>query len=160
MDFKIFFKMETLNKKIATRLNKLIAVNLDSKRTYENAAKKVRDLSLTNALLHLANEREAFIELLKMQVMNLGELPNINGTPFIELRLLRMDIKSIVFPDNTKAIMKECISSESLAYKEYRETLNEEFITESIEFILDNQLHGIESTLNNIRILEYGLLYQ
>jgi len=153
-------KMETINKKIATKLNKLIAVNMDSKMIYENAAKKVRDLSLTQALLHLANERESFIELLKMQVVNLGELPIINGTSFIELRLLRMDLKSILLPDNMKAIVKECITSETLALKEYKEILNEDFIAESIEFILDNQLHGIESTLNNIRILEYGLQYQ
>jgi uncharacterized protein (TIGR02284 family) len=152
--------MGTVNKKIAKELNKLIAMNYDSKLVYENAAKKVRDLSFKDTLLYLANERESFIDLLKMQVMNLREIPVIKSTQFIELSLLRIDIKSILFPDNTKAIIKECIHTESYAIRQYKEALNEDFISDSIEFIIDNQLHRIEATLNNIPIFEYELQYQ
>src|ERR1700722_1704581 len=94
MDFKIINKMEDINKKIAKEINKLISVNYDSKLAYENADRIVREQSYDEAFLYLAKDKESHIDLLKMQVLNLGATPVESGTRLGEVRLASMNVKS------------------------------------------------------------------
>ncbi|MGE5424158.1 MAG: ferritin-like domain-containing protein [Syntrophothermus sp.] len=143
--------MENSNQKVIDTLNHLIAIAYDGKNGYMNAAESVKEEGMRNTFEHFSQERENFIIQLQQQVIRLGGEAQDNGGPLGAIHRTWMDMKSIFTSGDKDSIVSACITGEETAIKEYRESLEEPYITGNVKQLIAEQLRGIESALSRIR---------
>lgn len=143
--------MENTNQKVIDTLNHLIAIAYDGKNGYMNAAESVKEEGIRNSFEHFSQERENYIIQLQQQVIRLGGEAQDNGGPLGALHRTWMDMKSIFTSGDKDAIVNACITGEETAIKEYRDALEEPYITGNIKQLLAEQLRGVESALARVR---------
>lgn len=143
--------MENTNQKVIDTLNHLIAIAYDGKNGYTNAADAVKEEGMRNSFEHFSQERENYIIQLQQQVIRLGGEAQDNGGPLGALHRTWIDMKSIFTSGDKDAIVNACITGEETAIKEYKDALEEPYISGNIRQLISEQLRGIESALTRIR---------
>lgn len=144
--------MENNNKKITDKLEHLVAIAEDGERGYENAARDVEDYEMKNLFSRLSHERASYVRQLKAEILTYGEATEKEkGGPLGVAHRILMDLKSVFTSGDKNAIIKACLTGEDAAHKNYKEALDESYISGRSREILNEQFIGIQNAISSIK---------
>ena len=144
--------MENNNSKVIDKLDHLISIAEDGEKGYENAAKDVEDYEMKNLFSRLSHERSSYVRQLKAQVGTYGErIEKGNGGPLGAVHRVLMDLSSVFTSGDKDAIIKACLTGEDAALKNYKEALEETYISGKEREILSEQYIGIQNAITSIK---------
>jgi len=143
--------MENNTQDIIDKLNHLIALALDGKEGYANAAADVKDEQMKTIFSDLSAERGSYVTPLRLQIKSLGGTSDKDGGPLGTMHRTWMDIKSTFSSGDKNTIINTCITGEEAAVKAYEEALSEPYITGVVRGVISEQLNGIRKALETIK---------
>lgn len=136
------------------KLNDLIEKNYDACQGYKKAAEKASSPALKSFLNDYSQQRDQFVRDLRNEVVQLGGDPEDSGSVSGSAHRTWMDMKAALSSDKDESVLEECITGESAALDEYRDTLNNSQFRASTEAVLRNQHRAVENAYNRVKSLE------
>ncbi|HET8736352.1 MAG TPA: PA2169 family four-helix-bundle protein [Pricia sp.] len=146
--------MKTYPEKIAKKLNTLIGKNRDAEKGFAMAADNAKAKSLAFWFNDRSVERKMFNEDLKVEVASFGQDFDESGSLTGDLHRAWMHMKAWTQADSDQAMVKEAISGEKAALREYNEVLDEMGLPSSTKMVLIDQLAKIEKGLEVLQALD------
>lgn len=144
--------METQGQNITGDLNHLIALAEDGRHGYEEAAKDVKNSAIETLFRRFSTERAGYIQELKRHVAQLGDEPKESGGPIGALHRTWIDLKAALTSGDKDAIIKECITGEEYALKEYEDVIAKIKTDSPLKQMLVMQRNGIQAAVNSIKL--------
>ncbi len=147
--------METYSEKTGSKVNELLARTIDAKKGYEMACENVKDVLLKSYFDKKVTEREMFADQLKAVIGSLGEdATETEGSMQGSAHRVWMDLKTTFSVDSNEAILEEAIRGEKKAVEDYKEVLNETYLSAQAKNIIESQLSMIQNSLATVKSLE------
>ncbi len=130
---------------ILDQLSRLLTLNHDAEKGYQEASENVKDNELKSLFLGQSRQRAEFATELDREIRTLGGEPD-NGTSITaDLHRAWINIKSTFTSDDDKATVQECHRGDQEALDTYNTVLQETDLVASTRELLLRQKQSIDS---------------
>ena len=130
---------------ILDQLNRLLTINHDSEKGYQEASENVKDNELKSLFLTQSRQRAEFAQILDREIRALGGEPD-NGTSLAaDLHRAWINVKSTFSSNDDKATVQECHRGDQEALNEYNTVLQQTDLAASTREILLHQKESIDT---------------
>lgn len=146
--------MKTAQEVITEKLETLLVRTHDAAKGFEKAAENTNHLALKKYFTTKTHQRKDFANELIDEIKRLGGDFVKEGSFQGSVHRAWMDLKSYFSNDDAEAMLKEAITGEKKAVKDYKEVIYDTSIPPSITEILQEQVVKIESGIETIKALE------
>lgn len=130
---------------ILDQLSRLLTINHDSEKGYQEAAENVKDNELKSMFLAQSRQRAEFAHLLDREIRTLGGEPDSGTSLAADLHRAWINVKSTFSSDDDKATVQECHRGDQEALNEYNAVLQETDLAASTREILLHQKESIDT---------------
>ncbi|GAB4024934.1 ferritin-like domain-containing protein [Spirosoma gilvum] len=130
---------------ILDQLNRLLTLNHDAEKGYQEAAEHVDDQELRSLLLAQSRQRAEFALELDREIRTLGGEPDDSTSLAADLHRAWINIKSAFATNDDKAVVQECHRGDQEALNNYNSVLQETDLVASTRELLLRQKQSIES---------------
>lgn len=134
-----------------SKLNDLIAINLDASKGYREAFNCVNDRDLKKVFDDYSLKREKNAINLKKQLLLKGKEPVASGRIKATLHRAWMDFKSDLIGNEEKAILEECIRGEEQALAKYEEVLQSVTLDVALRKLIIQQEQDNKTALKQMK---------
>lgn len=149
--------MDTAKVNTLDGLNKLIKITAEGKDEYDKDLDKIEDPFLKEILQYYSAERNDYIIQLELEITSLHGIPkNDYDSPKGLLHNTWINIKSTLSRQSKNAILQKFISREKSARNNYKNLLEQEYITGTTRDLLNFQLAGVEKAIQTFRTYALG----
>lgn len=142
---------ETIRReKIITALNRCIETCTDAEKGYAIAAADVRDPTLKARFLAHVKERSDFVLDLQRAILELGAMPENEGTVRGALHRGFMTVKRVAEGRDDRLIVEECVRGERAALRDYERALRHVFfrrLPPELRAMVESQYSTIKRSL-------------
>jgi uncharacterized protein (TIGR02284 family) len=145
--------MAITTKTIAHVLNSLIETCKDGQEGFRSASQDVSNAALKSLFKELEMERGRFCSELQRLVAMLGEDAESSGSVSGTFHRGWIDLKSALSSGDEHAILAECERGEDSAVAEYRDSLENDELPESVREVIRRQFLGVIEAHDRIRDL-------
>ncbi|WP_100614387.1 ferritin-like domain-containing protein [Confluentibacter citreus] len=146
--------MNTYTETIGNKLNDLLEKTYDAEKGFRKAAENTEHTYLKNYFQRKAQQRYAFGQELKAEIVSFGEDVQKEGSFAGAAHRTWMDVKALFSSDNDESMLEEAIRGEKAALEEYNDILNETSLPFSTQGVILKQREAIANDLNTIKKLE------
>jgi len=130
---------------ILDQLNRLLTLNHDAEKGYQEAAEHVDDQELKSLLLSQSRQRAEFTLELDREIRTLGGEPYDSTSLAADLHRAWINIKSAFATNDDKAVVQECHRGDQEALNNYNSVLQETDLVASTRELLLRQKQSIDS---------------
>ncbi len=130
---------------ILDQLSRLLTINHDSEKGYQEASENVKDNELKSLFLTQSRQRAEFAQILDREIRTLGGEPDTGTSLAADLHRAWINVKSTFSSDDDKATVQECHRGDQEALNEYNTVLQETDLAASTREILLHQKESIDT---------------
>lgn len=130
---------------ILDQLNRLLTINYDAEKGYQEAAEQVKDNELKSLLLVQSHQRAEFAQELNGEIRTLGGEPADSTSLAADLHRAWINVKTAFTSDDDKATIEECHRGDKEALHTYNAVLQETDLTASTREMLLRQKQSIDA---------------
>lgn len=145
----------TISDEVIDTLNKLIELNRDGQKGFQEAATKIDSPLIKSFCLEQSLSRAKFVGELQTQVLSLGAEPDNTGSVAGALHRGWMDLKSAL-GGGDHAILAATESGEDHAITAYQKAL-EETLPAPVREMIERQLHSVKQSHVQVKELRDSL---
>ena len=133
----------------------ILEKSIDAEKGFETAAENSKSISLKNYFLEKSRQRGSFIAELKIELYKRDfTAAESSGSLTGDVHRVWMDIKSALTGDNDEAMLEESIRGEKIAFKEFEQVLETEYLSLEMRNLLSKQYSIIKNDLETIKTIE------
>ena len=133
----------------------ILEKSIDAEKGFETAAQNSKSISLKNYFLEKSRQRGSFIAELKIELYKRDFTEaHSSGSLTGDMHRVWMDIKSALTGDNDEAMLEESIRGEKIAFKEFEQVLETEYLSLEMRNLLSKQYSIIKNDLETIKTIE------
>jgi len=130
---------------ILDQLNRLLTLNHDAEKGYQEAAENAKDNELKSLFLTQSRQRGEFGQEIDREIRTLGGEPD-NGTSLAaDMHRAWINLKSTFSSDDDKATVEECHRGDKEALENYNAVLQETDLVASTRELLLRQKQSIDT---------------
>ncbi len=130
---------------ILDQLSRLLTINHDAEKGYQEAAENVKDNELKSLFLAQSRQRAEFAQTLDREIRTLGGEPDSGTSLASDLHRAWINIKSTFSSDDDKATVQECHRGDQEALNSYNAVLQETDLVASTRELLLHQKESIDT---------------
>ena len=135
-------------KEISEKLNNLLQNNLNTHEVYEKAYKNSSNTELHAFFKHKMEQRSKFIEELRTEILQYGQIPEENPNFSTTLKTTWLDFKNLFSKDNQESMLEACLEADKNALEDYKELAKERDLPPTIDTIIANHTNQIQNAIN------------
>ena len=135
-------------KEISNKLNNLLQNNLNTHSVYEKAYQNSNNTELHAFFKHKMEQRTAFIEELRTEILRYGQIPEENADFSTSLKTTWLDFKSLFSKNSQEDMLEACLEADKDALEDYKEIAVEKDLPPTIDTIVAKHIHQIQNAIN------------
>jgi len=144
------------SEKISKKLNELLENNYDAEKGFKVAVEHVKNPAVHRFLNDKVQQRYAFVQELKNEIQEYGQLPEKGGSIKGNFHRTWMELTASLSDNETERILEEIERGEKSSLEEYNTILSDQEVTlpPSTRNLLTRQRDAIQAALNTARVYE------
>lgn len=140
-----------------SRLNTLISTTIDSITGYEDSAKNIREVRLSENFRQRATERQQVVEELRAEVRRLGGEPEDGGSFLGKAHQRFEDLKAAVTGHDEKAIVNEVERGEDYLKEKWQSALQSGDLKGESHDLVERCYQSIKAGHDEVSKLKHGM---